>query len=217
MSVWAAIKYALNDSLGKGGFIPLNKIIQHEADIIKDNISDASYRTNKLFGGVKTFTSNATFVVPAYITKIWITACAGGGKGTSSGFGGDGGDWLYRQPYTVSSGQTISIIVGKGATVSGKSGESTIIGDIVTLACPGIRGGSGGGTSSPNVNGQAGFAPGGIGVENSKGGGGGSLGRGGDALGSTIGNPGILGGGSSGTTGSNAPCNGGDGIVIIEW
>lgn len=149
-----------------------------------------------------------------------ITACSGGGKGTSGskgGGGGDGGDWIFREPYTVTPGQNIKITVGKGATSAGTAGGATVISPLVTLSCPGIRGGKGG-NKNTNIHGQSGISSGGYGnpVTNT-GGGGGSLGRGGDAT-SVDGGTGTLGGGSSGSyEGYAVMANGADGIVIIEW
>lgn len=212
MGIWAAIKYAMNSTLGTSSFSPLDKII-------KDGLSGVDTNVIRLRGGVQTFTSNGTFTVPAGITKIWVTACAGGGKGVTKGGGGDGGDWIYRHPYTVTAGSEIAITVGKGAKEKGQAGGSTVIGSLVTLACPGIRGGKGG-RAETEFMGQPGFAPGGYGdspnsTDPLAGGGGGSLGRGGSFIGQA-GERGILGGGSSGTRGY-APLDGGDGIVIIEW
>lgn len=171
-------------------------------------------------GGVQIFTSNGTFTVPRDVKKILVTACAGGGKGNAGGNGGDGGDWIYRQPYAVTAYSKIDITVGKGATEKGTAGSSTIIGSLVTLACPGIRGGKGG-CAETEFMGQAGFAPGGLGDAPSAsspaiGGGGGSLGRGGSYK-TSYGEAGTLGGGSSGSRSGYAPNDGGDGIVIIEW
>ena len=192
--------------------------------------------TYKVFGGgVQRFTANGTFTVPANVTKIWITACAGGQKGGSTGsgnyYGGDGGDWIVREPYTVTPGQKLTITIGKGGKTNSEIGGSTVISPLVTLACPGQRGGYGGKGGAyhndANINGADGYACGGIGKTGTfdsqhgiqlieYGGGGGSLGRGGGYSQSNgspiIIAPGYGGGGDGGQT-----YNGGDGIVIIEW
>ena len=108
-------------------------------------------------GGVQTFTENGTFTVPDGVTKIWITACAGGQGGTRysdsgsyyyGGKGGDGGECIIREPYSVSAGQTISITVGNGGS-AGSNGTPTIIGNLVTLrgggTTTGLVGAGGGG------------------------------------------------------------------------
>ena len=177
-------------------------------------------------GGVQTFTEDGTFTVPAGVHKIFVTACAGGQAGeypggSSAAEGGDGGDWIFRQPYSVVPKSSISITVGQGGKSRGAKGGSTVIGALVTLTCPGVRGGR----SKPYIDGSAGFAAGGfaarLGNSTSSeygGGGGGSLGRGGDAGNSSY-SAGKLGGGGGGNNGYNGGGvnHGGDGIVIIEW
>ena len=230
MGIWAAVKYALNSTLGTSNFLSLDKMIQAH--------------------GTQTFTSNGTFTVPAGVTKIWVTACGGGQAGSSgdysrssSGKGGAGGDCIFKKAFSVTPGQEISIIVGKGGTTSGTIGNATVIGSLVTLAGGnnnrentngGGLGGMGGYSKSPNIYAESG-KPGLIGLggvpgyrsdaQYAGGGGGGSLGDGGRS-GSIIdnrgqsGKPGQLGGGGGGGTSfNNSPDggNGGDGIVIIEW
>lgn len=83
MGIWAAVKYALNSTLGTSGFLSLDKMIQAH--------------------GTQTFTEDGTFTVPAGVTKILVTACGGGascswtsssslyvagGGGAYSGWGG---------------------------------------------------------------------------------------------------------------------------------
>lgn len=110
------------------------------------------------------YTSNGSFTVPAGVTQIWVSGCAGGGGGgggagangsaaTSAGGGGGGaGQSIIRVPYTVTPGQSISITIGAGGTVgaggangannggAGGAGGNTVVGSLVTLT-----GGSGGG------------------------------------------------------------------------
>lgn len=242
MGIWAAVKYALNSTLGTSNFLSLDKMIQAH--------------------GTQTFTSNGTFTVPAGVHKILITAAAGGqaGKtgidfGNSSkvycgGLGGNGGDCILKKTFNVTPGQEISIIVGKGGTTSGEIGNATVIGSLVTLAggnntnngsnngggtggrggiyrsgsgdillpVPGQDGllGSGGGIATTGTNSGSGNAYGG--------GGGGSIGNGGNGAVSTdveknVGVNGTMGGGGGGAhnEGGSAFGKGGDGIVIIEW
>jgi len=127
-----------------------------------------------------TFTEDGTFIVPQGINKIYVTACAGGGgggtgtigesfQGRRGGGGGAGGGYVYRQPYDVFPGQTISVTLGKGGigsgnstTGSGNNGIATTIGGLVTL--PGGNGGSAAGATgySGLIHGIAG--PGGQGT-----------------------------------------------------
>ena len=217
MSIWAAIQHALNSTLGTSAFKPLDKMLDAITSLIKAR-----------WGGTQTFTKDGVFTVPSNVTKIWVTACAGGqagqyntssSTGTSSAYGGDGGDWIYRQPYAVTPGSEISITIGKGGTSHYEAGGSTIIGDLVTLSCPGVRGGLGGSL----MYGSNGFSSGGLGYGGSNynvaiGGGGGSLGRGGTSAKDGQGNGNLGGGGAGSTYGTyKGVYPGGDGIVIIEW
>ena len=200
--------------------------------------------------GTQTFTSDGTFTVPDGVTKIWITACAGGQGGTRhrssgsyyyGGKGGDGGECIIREPYSVSAGQTISITVGNGGS-AGSNGTPTIIGNLVTLR----GGGTATGLVGAGVGGEGGFyysdsssnrgaeygldgvrGNGGTVADRSVrsspngGGGGGSYGCGGNGADSSKGAsqfpPGYGGGGGGGSYNYTGASAGGDGIVIIEW
>ncbi len=211
---------SLNSTIGTGSFASLDKIIKDGTSSVSALISALNGKISTVSGGVRKFTADGTFTVPANVTKIWITACAGGGYGERYK-GGDGGDWLFREPYSVTPGQKLTITVGKGGIRVGDIGGSTVISPLVTLTCPGQRGGIGGDSNayeSPfGINGTDGYAGGGHGTTTKSGegflanryGGGGSLGRGGGYKGGTNIDPGYGGGGSSG--------NGSDGVVIIEW
>lgn len=113
-----------------------------------------------LGSGTKEFTSagNYSVEIPAGITKIKVTAAAGGGAGCSFfiykdgrynfGSAGSGGCCIVDQEFTLdehSSPVTIPITVGNGGTarksssengtyLKGNNGGATIIGDLITLA-----------------------------------------------------------------------------------
>ena len=233
MGIWAAVKYALNSTLGTSNFLSLDKMIQAH--------------------GTQTFTSDGTFTVPSGVTKIWVTAAAGGQAGENSsksnlagGDGGAGGDCILKKAFSVAPEQVILITIGKGGTSDLQVGGSTVVGNLVTLAggdnsristTGGGRGGSGGQKYSDSnsginaENGQSGLL--GIGGTvvytyrkyESGGGGGGSIGDGGLPGGSKSegygdGHDGTNGGGGGGASGINynyVGGRGGDGIVIIEW
>lgn len=106
--------------------------------------------------GIQIFTSNGTFTVPENVGVIYISACGGGGGGAGgqnsyAGGGGGGGGIIYKYPAFVTPGQQIAITVGAGgaggtgvtnttsASVLGKAGGSTVIGDLITV--PGGQGG----------------------------------------------------------------------------
>lgn len=222
-------KEVLNSTIDTENFSPLNEIIEKLNASSQSSLQTLINQKSKaILGGAQKFTADGVFTVPANVTKIWITACAGGQAGGghlgfTNPYAGHGGDWLFREPYKVTPGQKLTITVGKGGTAIVEMGKPTIISPLVTLTCPGQRGGAGGiarnssssdGSEVNQSNGQDGFAPGGRGVRGSAGGGG-SLGRGGDAEGIT--NKLATGYGGGGGTTNNAVVPGGDGIVIIEW
>ena len=153
----------------------------------------------------KVFTKNGTFVVPAGVNGIYITACGGGGGGASGrrdssyhGAGGGGAACIIHQFFSVTPGQIIPITVGQGGAggvwnssmnvnAPGTSGGATIIGDLMTLpggggatgsgnGAEGKSGGVGGGSGGTTSGGGPGYgASGGT----QRGGGGGSYGGGG--------------------------------------
>lgn len=114
-----------------------------------------------------TFTSAGSFIVPAGVYTIYVSACAGGGGGASGatnnggqsslvggggGGGGGAGQFIYKQPYSVTPGQVINITTGSagpgaagstsGAGKFGGNGGSTVIGSLITLS-PGLSGNPG--------------------------------------------------------------------------
>lgn len=239
---WSELKYALNNTLGKEDFAPLNVLI----------------------GGKEVFTENGVFTVPDNVHEIFITACAGGAGGGgdltgtfSAGHrGGGGGDFIFNAKYSVFPGETLNITVGKGGKGgtdsfdenSAQNGESTIIGNLITLYGGEVdKGGKAGNRVSSLPSGTYGkggragsgyiasimtsdmmFGGNGENGEDyeyvSAGGGNGSLGRGG--MGYQYGlddktyRNGVLGGGGGGGSSQSYTASGGDGgdgIVIIAW
>ena len=225
MGIWAAVKYALNSTLGTSNFLSLDKIIQAH--------------------GTQTFTKDGTFTVPDGVTKILVTAFGGGGGGNFAG--GQGGSWILRKAFSVVPRTTIPITIGAGGTgqenrgtsTAGTDGGATVIGNLITLA-GGVLGGK---TIPVGHNGAQGGdydfdsrdspmsyggAPGDSDGDRSGGGGGGAGygrgGNGGDGYQGTYGysgDDGGIGAGGGGGGSSNRYMgrggNGGNGIVIIEW
>ena len=101
------------------------------------------------------FTGAASFTVPAGVTTIYVSGCAGGGGGggsigvgastvVSGAGGGAAGEFLVRQPYSVTPGQVLAVTVGSGGSAGGVGGNggnggATALGALFTLA-----GGTGG-------------------------------------------------------------------------
>ncbi|MDD3140117.1 MAG: hypothetical protein PHX08_14215, partial [Lachnospiraceae bacterium] len=214
-TVFGKFKTALNSTIGTDSFQPLNELL-----------------ISHINGGTQTFTANGTFTVPDGVTKIWVTACAGGqgGLGNSNcAMGGNGGEWIFKQPYNVAAGQSIAITIGtggnfvaSGVTTDQIAGGNTVIGSLVTLLGGGVSGNTNGGhgacyiaaSNSLSYFATDGFAGGGV-SQGTYSGGGGSLGRGMDADGKTPYTVGYGGGGMGKTTSITAKA--GNGIVIIEW
>lgn len=235
MGIWAAVKYALNSTLGTSNFLSLDKMIQAH--------------------GTQTFTEDGTFTVPDGVTKILITACGGGascnrGSSSNQAAGGQGGACIFKKAFKVTPGQKIPITIGRGgiyeSTTVGVAGNPTVVGNLVTLP-----GGARGSTPYASVPSRTHVDGGGIGgwggvanagsfgsdgligkgghtnasSEKNHGGGGGSLGDGavpGDlSYTDCYGIPAGYGGGGAytpyGGTEQEKVRNGGDGIVIIEW
>lgn len=120
--------------------------------------------------GISRHTTAGSFTVPAGVTTIYVSGCAGGGGGggsastssSSSGGGGGGGagESIVRVPFTVTPGQVLAISIGGAGTggalgVSGLPGGTTALGSLVTLN-PGLGGLSGGAASATASNGGTG-------------------------------------------------------------
>lgn len=167
---WGEIKKAINSTLGT-------------------SISKSLDEWLKYRGGdfIFEYSSRGTFslAVPSWATIAIITACGGGGGGGNGGSddygfynggGGSGGTAIINKIYSVTGGSTISITVGGGGPV-GRNGESTIIGNLVTLV-----GGKSGGNGS-TAQGKGGASAG--------------TGSGAGGNGNAYGSAGLSGGGSS--------------------
>lgn len=144
--------------------------------------------------GLARFTTSGSFTVPAGVTSLQVSGCAGGGgggggAGSSSPFAGGGGggggagESVIKEVVTVTPGQVIEVVIGNGgnrglgnvsSAGTGTAGGTTRFGDFITLA--GGRAGVGG--RGDSGSGGAGGAPGGQwggdAQESGKGGNGGS-------------------------------------------
>jgi hypothetical protein len=199
-------------SAGSGLTIPAGG----NALIYGDGTNIASLVASK---GVQRFTTNGSFTVPAGVTTIYVSGCAGGGGGGGGGGtsgqssyvggggggGGGSGQSIIQQAYSVTPGQVIPITVGgagTGGTGSSSSntggsnggfGGNTIIGTLITLG--GGGGGILGGRSIANTLGGGGAgSPGGSGYPNgSSGTDGNYTGNGGAGASSPFGGGGVAG------------------------
>lgn len=220
MGIWAAVKYALNSTVGTSAFQPLDKLLFTPH-------------------GTQTFTSDGTFTVPDGVTKILVTAFGAGGGGNHSG--GQGGARIIKKAYSVTPQTSIQITIGIGGT-EGNDGGATVIGNLVTLegggskkfkehnGALGGRYGAKAGTYSENgqdspesYGGKGGYNSPSTGSDAYSGGGGGGagFGRGGDGgdgdYSSESGKDGGIGAGGGGGGQRASSGSGGNGIVIIEW
>lgn len=192
-----------------------------------------------------TATGSGTFTVPAGITEIAVTMCAGGAGGAGddnvvAGGGGGGGECVTAYPITTSGGSSLSYTVGaKGTGGAGSSGGAadgvdggdstfdtiTVLGGNKGLSAGGA-GGSGGGAalnaSGSTAGGSTGLGggDGGTGVGNDGGGGGGSLFGGGGSGGVSANGEDGSGFGAGGGGGGQINGNGGagtDGFILIVY
>ncbi|VVP34105.1 hypothetical protein PS870_04474 [Pseudomonas fluorescens] len=190
--------------------------------------------------GSQMFTANGSFVVPAGITKCFITLCGGGGGGaayfdtTGGGGGGGGAGAGLKIPVAVTPGATIAVTVGSGGAggpsvgAPGAAGGASSFGGLASAAGGGggtSAGSGGGGGAGSAVNG----APGGIGqaynapsITSEQGGmGGASLFGGGGFGGIRQGATGATVGSGFGTGGGggcrNVGALGRPGFVLVEW
>jgi hypothetical protein len=186
----------------------------------------------------QTFNTSGTFTVPVGITEILVSGCGGGANGLqgSSGFGGGAGGasgcFVYRQTLTVTSGESVTVVIGAvgGGTTSVGTinilGASTLIG--IAPFTRGMAGGAGGETGAGPGAGESTqqFAGGAAAPATSTllGGGGGGAGPYGVGGAGNVGtgyaaaaNTGAGGGGGGGYGGNYYGGNGGSGKVVIEW
>lgn len=128
--------------------------------------------------GISRFTAGGTFVVPAAVTTVYVTAVGGGGGGGGSGDnnlgngptgscggGGGAGQSVFRTPITVTPGASLAVVIGgaggggtgstqgsNNATGGGSGGTTSLGGSLVAL-----NGGTGGSSGqSANASGRNG-------------------------------------------------------------
>jgi hypothetical protein len=110
--------------------------------------------------GIQRFIANGSFTVPAGVTKIWLSGCAGGGGGgacpggtsaTASGGGGGGaGQPVIKLMVAVTPGQVIPIVIGAAGiggsgNLTATAGGNTLVGTsgallVLSGGSPGLSG-----------------------------------------------------------------------------
>jgi len=135
-------------------------------------LTNGNYYTTQYFGGglnipygditsnisgytAQTYTSPGTYswTVPAGVTSITLGAIGAGGGGvqkTAGGNGGNGANVAYSNSYTVTPGQTYTIVVGAGGApgaVFGNTGGSTYMTLSTSNVAVVVAGGGAGGSS----------------------------------------------------------------------
>ena len=158
--------------------------------------NNAAVNLGQLFIGNRkaVFTANGTYTVPAGVTTLWVSGCAGGGGGSGggasnsatggagSGAGGGAGEPILRQEYSVAPGDSISITIGAGGAggaggaadggsgAAGAGGGNTVVTNsttattLVTLTGGGGGKGGSGGGSGGGLGG-AGYPQGSDGTD----------------------------------------------------
>lgn len=128
--------------------------------------------TDSLQPRLARFTSSGSFTVPAGVTTVFVSGCAGGGGGGaggggnqsfygSAGAGGGAGQAAIKQALTVTPGQSIAVNIGiagsggigdSSSGTAATSGGATSFGSLITLTGGGA-GGNGTTVSSGGVSG----------------------------------------------------------------
>ncbi|WP_155638642.1 hypothetical protein [Burkholderia cepacia] len=151
-------------------------------------LATTAFVMNGLYSGkgIARFVSSGTFTVPAGVTTIYVSGCAGGGGGGAGagnnngqsslvggggGGGGGAGQSVLKQSFSVTSGATITVTIGAAGTAGtggvvgaggagGAGGNTTLTGG-ASLVLTGGAGGGGGSAVVSNVAGQGGAGGGG--------------------------------------------------------
>lgn len=129
-------------------------------------VAQAAARVNLgIAARLQKFTASGSFTVPAGVTTLYISGCAGGGGGgggssstasssaATCGGSGGAGQSVQRVPVSVTPGQIIPVVIGNGGTAgagsatgtnasNGGSGGVTSLGSLMSLT-PGSGGGGG--------------------------------------------------------------------------
>ena len=186
------------------------------------NLRDISDNHNPLIQSQQAYTSAGTYswVAPAGITSVSLVAIGGGGGAMWIGTGGSGAGLGYKNDYSVTPGDSYSVVVGIAGTAAASNGASGGNGgDSYFVDTSTVKGGGGlGGINNNNMSGGtytgdgggnggiAKYAPGGYGSGGGGAGGyagnGGNSGVGGSSTGGYFAQPTAGSGGGGGGGGS---------------
>lgn len=213
------VTYTINSPPAAPVFTTIQTIMSYPSGITGGGTSSVTYS-----GTPGTF----TWTAPAGVTKVSVVAVGGGGAGGQNGGGGGGGGALaYVNNFTVTPGNTYSVVTGAGGTLTGGVGNAGGASSFNTSTVIANGGGGGGTYGSPTggaggtVGAGTGFAggAGGAGQGTNVGGGGGGAGGytaaggaggTGNTSSATAGSA-STGGGGGGGGGANSVATGGDG------
>lgn len=176
-------------------------------------LSGASASASPIAQGQEVYTTAGSYswIAPTGVTSVSVVAVGAGGTGASAKYGGGGGGLGYKNNYSVTTGNSYTVVVG-GGTANAPGGDSYFVSTAV------VKGGGGqtvtGGTYAGDGGGN-----GGAGVAAYGTGGGGAGGYSGTGGIGGNGNPGAggngAGGGGGGGSGTNHEGGGGGGVGLL--
>lgn len=143
----------INEYYAGGSYVPAGTSGTYGAVPSSGTISIQNfYGTSKLVPGQQAYTSAGTYtwVAPTAVTSVSVVAIGGGGAGRNSGFGcggggGGGGGLGYKNNYSVTPGNSYTVVVGAGQS---PGSVTTCARDSYFISRCVVKGGYGGSTSS---------------------------------------------------------------------
>ncbi len=100
----------------------------------------SNLRTIMLDGGVQTFTSSGSFIVPSHVTGLIVDCWGGGGGGgagsqndSRSGAGGGGGAHIQKKLLPITAGTSVTITIGAGGNAGTGNGGSGSTGGVTSF------------------------------------------------------------------------------------
>jgi hypothetical protein len=219
---------ALASIPGGAGVIPLanipsgttaNKIVALDASAKLPAIDGSQLTNLPSLVRSQIFTVSGSWLAPAAVHTVFISAVGGGGGGDNAAWGAGSGAFIIRAAVKVTPGNTYTVTVGTGgATEHATGGTTSFAGDDTTVTCLGgsstVASGPGGAASGAyNANAGTPGSP-----ASTAGGNGSSGGAGGGnpfGTGGSTGLPGTSGIGYG--SGGGKAAFGANGMVLLEW